>query len=144
MPYLGSTPKAIDAFRAELDRLGIGATVRLIRAATSTLRRQLRRPSRDAAGDDGRTERPGATLAAQLLAGPPRDPYRSPSASRPSRPRIRAAPGWRSAPASARPRTLRRRYRRELTAPRRSLLITWCNRDTLHLIRRGTIRCCRR
>jgi 23S rRNA (adenine2503-C2)-methyltransferase len=30
-PYRGSTPKAIDAFRAELERRGIGATVRLTR-----------------------------------------------------------------------------------------------------------------
>jgi 23S rRNA (adenine2503-C2)-methyltransferase len=30
-PYVGSTPKAIEAFRAELERLGIGATVRLTR-----------------------------------------------------------------------------------------------------------------
>jgi 23S rRNA (adenine2503-C2)-methyltransferase len=27
----GSTPKAIEAFRAELERLGVGATVRLTR-----------------------------------------------------------------------------------------------------------------
>jgi 23S rRNA (adenine2503-C2)-methyltransferase len=30
-PYRGSTPKAIDAFRAELERHGVGATVRLTR-----------------------------------------------------------------------------------------------------------------
>jgi len=30
-PYTGSSPKAIDAFRAELDRRGLGATVRLTR-----------------------------------------------------------------------------------------------------------------
>jgi 23S rRNA (adenine2503-C2)-methyltransferase len=30
-PYQGSSPKAIEAFRAELERLGVGATVRLTR-----------------------------------------------------------------------------------------------------------------
>jgi 23S rRNA (adenine2503-C2)-methyltransferase len=30
-PYVGSTPKAIEAFRAELERRGLGATVRLTR-----------------------------------------------------------------------------------------------------------------
>jgi 23S rRNA (adenine2503-C2)-methyltransferase len=30
-PYEGSSPKAIEAFRAELERHGIGATVRLTR-----------------------------------------------------------------------------------------------------------------
>jgi len=30
-PYRGSSPKAIEAFRAELERLGVGATVRLTR-----------------------------------------------------------------------------------------------------------------
>ena len=30
-PYQGSSPKAIDAFRAELERQGIGATVRVTR-----------------------------------------------------------------------------------------------------------------
>src|ERR1700753_2586990 len=30
-PYEGSSPKAIEAFRAELDRHGLGATVRLTR-----------------------------------------------------------------------------------------------------------------
>jgi 23S rRNA (adenine2503-C2)-methyltransferase len=32
-PYRGSSPKAIEAFRAELERLGLGATVRLTRGA---------------------------------------------------------------------------------------------------------------
>ena len=131
-PYRGSSPKAIDAFRAELERHGIGATVRLTRGREiDAACGQLAATTPEATSPADRVL--AARLTAQLLAGrPARDPVTVTE-------RLLAvqAQDPRGARLAIRARTRGLRAAdvdRELTE-RRSLLITWLNRGTLHLVR---------